>query len=83
MIATSTSQTTSSAQGQYLLRVAGWDLLEALTCLPEVDIFGTKLLLEELLWGRELLAWLHPGHGVLDARTAAVVSTEGGLQHSQ
>lgn len=35
MIATSTSQTTSSAQGQYLLRVAGWDLLEALTCLPE------------------------------------------------
>lgn len=39
--------------GRYLLRFAGWDLLEALTCLPEVDVFGTELLLEELLQGRE------------------------------
>lgn len=38
--------------GRYLLCVAGWDLLEALACLPEVDIFGTEFLLEELLWGR-------------------------------
>lgn len=40
-------------RGWYLLRVAGRDLLEALACLPEIDVFGTELLLEELLWGKE------------------------------
>lgn len=39
--------------GRYLLRVAGRDLLEALACLPEVNVFGAELLLEELLRSRE------------------------------
>lgn len=45
---------TKAAQSWYLLSVAGWDLLEALTCLPKVDVFSTELLLEELLQGREI-----------------------------
>lgn len=43
-----------AAQSWYLLCVTGWDLLEALTCLPKVDVFSTELLLEELLQGREI-----------------------------
>lgn len=47
--------------GWYLLRVAGWDLLEALACLPEVDVFSAELFLEELLRGRESCwpSWHH------------------------
>lgn len=47
------SYVTKPARSWYLLCVTGRDLLEALTCLPKVDVFSTELLLEELLQGRE------------------------------
>lgn len=43
-----------AARSWYLLCVTGWDLLEALTRLPKVDVFSTELFLEELLQGREI-----------------------------